>query len=200
MIEIEQKRKEIGNGFIQLDKTNILVPDYYAPSIEEIDFSILAKLGIRYGIFDADNTLVSAGENELSREYLTLLKNIVSNGVFEKICIASNSRRKPLTQLAESIGAINVVPGIFIRKPSSRYFRRVLDELGCDPHQAVMIGDTLTTDISGAKKTGILSILVDRLGSPSIPNNVHGMIRGEPLHRSRFQTTISMESSHKKTP
>jgi len=206
MAGVEQKNKTNNNGFIQLDKANIpdlLVPDFYASSIAEIDFSILANLGIRYGIFDVDNTLVSAGENKLSEEYLMLLKDIVKNGIFERICIASNSRRKSLTQLAESVKAKIVVPGILVRKPSPKYFERVLNELDCEPHQAVMIGDTLTTDISGAKKVGILSILVDGFGSPSIPNNVHRIMRGELFHRNRLQTVIKdscLSTFHKKTP
>ena len=40
-------------------------------------------------------------------------------------------------------------------KPSKRIFYAALDKLNCDPGEAVMIGDDLKKDISGAEKLGI---------------------------------------------
>ena len=49
-----------------------------------------------------------------------------------------------------------------IRKPSPHIFKIVLDHFQVKPHEAVMIGDTPSTDIFGAKRLGMHSILIDR--------------------------------------
>lgn len=52
-----------------------------------------------------------------------------------------------------------------IGKPNPWIFRYALERLGVTPAQAVMIGDTLDTDIMGARAAGVPSVLVET-GSP----------------------------------
>jgi len=47
-------------------------------------------------------------------------------------------------------------------KPRPRPYEVVLELIGCDPSEAAMIGDTLPTDIRGARDFGIYSIWVNR--------------------------------------
>jgi putative hydrolase of the HAD superfamily len=47
-------------------------------------------------------------------------------------------------------------------KPHASIFRAVLDLLGVDPADAVMVGDTVEDDIEGARALGMRAILVDR--------------------------------------
>ena len=49
-------------------------------------------------------------------------------------------------------------------KPHASIFRAVLDLLEVEPHDAVMVGDTVADDIDGARAVGMYAILVDRLG------------------------------------
>lgn len=49
-----------------------------------------------------------------------------------------------------------------IRKPNSKIFRLVLKHFNLKPKEAVMIGDTPSADILGAKKLGIKTILINR--------------------------------------
>lgn len=48
--------------------------------------------------------------------------------------------------ISEEIGCI---------KPSKGFFTRILDRVQCIPDECLMIGDSLSTDIAGAKKAGI---------------------------------------------
>ena len=48
-------------------------------------------------------------------------------------------------------------------KPHASIFRAVLDLLGVEPADAVMVGDTVEDDIEGARALGMRAILVDRL-------------------------------------
>jgi putative hydrolase of the HAD superfamily len=47
-------------------------------------------------------------------------------------------------------------------KPHASIFRAVLDLLGVEPAEAVMVGDTIVDDIEGAQALGMRAILVDR--------------------------------------
>jgi HAD superfamily hydrolase (TIGR01662 family) len=49
-------------------------------------------------------------------------------------------------------------------KPHASIFRAVLDLLGVEPAQAVMVGDTISDDIEGARALDMHAILVDREG------------------------------------
>ena len=49
-------------------------------------------------------------------------------------------------------------------KPHASIFRAVLDLIGVEPAEAVMVGDTIADDIDGALALGMRAILVDREG------------------------------------
>jgi putative hydrolase of the HAD superfamily len=49
-------------------------------------------------------------------------------------------------------------------KPHASIFRAVLDLLGVESDEAVMVGDTIADDIEGAQALGMRAILVDREG------------------------------------
>jgi len=57
--------------------------------------------------------------------------------------------------------AIVVSAEVGYRKPSPIIFQRALEELGVEPQEAVMVGDTLEADIQGAKRLRIKTILID---------------------------------------
>jgi HAD superfamily hydrolase (TIGR01662 family) len=50
-------------------------------------------------------------------------------------------------------------------KPHASIFRAVLDLLGVEPEEAVMVGDNIGDDIEGALALGMRAILVDREGA-----------------------------------
>jgi putative hydrolase of the HAD superfamily len=50
-------------------------------------------------------------------------------------------------------------------KPHASIFRAVLDLLGVEPPEAVMVGDTIADDIDGALALGMRAILLDREGA-----------------------------------
>ena len=49
-------------------------------------------------------------------------------------------------------------------KPHASIFRAVLDLLGVEPPEAVMVGDTIADDVEGARALGMRAILLDREG------------------------------------
>lgn len=53
---------------------------------------------------------------------------------------------------------------VSIEKPDVRIFRKALEDVGVEPHEAVHVGDLLETDIKGAKDVGMVPVLIDREG------------------------------------
>ena len=49
-------------------------------------------------------------------------------------------------------------------KPHASIFRAVLELLGVEPPDALMVGDTVEDDVEGARAIGMQAVLVDRLG------------------------------------
>ncbi len=47
-------------------------------------------------------------------------------------------------------------------KPHSSIFHALLEELGVEAHEAVMVGDMLEDDIEGARAVGMHAVLIDR--------------------------------------
>jgi HAD superfamily hydrolase (TIGR01549 family) len=49
-------------------------------------------------------------------------------------------------------------------KPSPLIFRAALELVGCDPHAALMVGDSPRDDVAGAQAVGMQALLLDRAG------------------------------------
>lgn len=52
-------------------------------------------------------------------------------------------------------------------KPDPAIMRHALERVGAAPEQAVMFGDSLTTDIEGARRAGVRAVWFNRFGAPS---------------------------------
>ncbi len=54
------------------------------------------------------------------------------------------------------------------RKPDPAIFARALELAGCEPEEALHVGDTADEDVAGAEAAGIPALLLDRGGSGDI--------------------------------
>ncbi len=52
------------------------------------------------------------------------------------------------------------------RKPNPEFMYAASRELGVDPHECLVVGDSLRADIAGAKAAGIRSVWINREGAP----------------------------------
>lgn len=141
------------------------VPNYMATSLHEVDFDELKKQGIKYIAFDADATLVSYRAKTLSPETKLLLQQ--NRNKFKKWVIASNRIGNGLIYLAESMDAQVIQASLTGRKPSKRFFNRVVSYFGGHPEQIAMIGDKLVADIYGGNRAGLTTVWVEKLGKDS---------------------------------
>jgi putative hydrolase of the HAD superfamily len=105
------------------------------------------------------------GNFELYDDTIPVLERLRRQGI--KIGLVSNSARD-VREFAQH-HALDIDAGISSfhhgkTKPHASIFRAVLELLEVEPHEALMVGDTVEDDIEGALAAGMQAVLIDRLG------------------------------------
>ena len=133
----------------------IFTPTYIYDRVDKIPFELLEKHGIKGIMFDLDNTLTDYS-GVMSREKIEWIKEAKKRGI--NVCILSNShRQKKIRGLMQELG----INGLNLAmKPMIKGYKYALDLLDVKKENACMIGDQIFTDIWGANRFGIMSILV----------------------------------------
>lgn len=129
-------------------------PDDYQMSAYVIPYEALYKAGYRGVIFDIDNTLVPHGApaDNRAEKLFERLKEIGFSS-----CLLSNNREARVKIFN------NIIQTHYIcnaHKPSVKNYKKAMEIMGTDCSDTLFIGDQLFTDIWGAKKSGIKTILV----------------------------------------
>lgn len=133
-------------------------PHEYVESVFTIDYRKLYDKGYRGVIFDIDNTLVEHGGDSNS-EVDALFEEIHRAGL--KTVLLSNNDEERTLRFIKNIDTPYVCDA---EKPDEKGFLTALEKLGTDKREAVCVGDQVFTDIYGANKCGIDSILVKFIG------------------------------------
>lgn len=129
-------------------------PDEYEDSSYELDYQAFYNAGYRAVLFDIDNTLVPHGAPADDRA-VQLFEKIRSTGL--KACLISNNKLGRVKSFADAVGAFYVEDA---HKPSRKGYQRGMQEMGTTTENTLFVGDQLFTDVWGAKRTGLKSILV----------------------------------------
>lgn len=134
---------------------NFLLPDEFVESVFEITPEKLHQLGMKGIITDLDNTLVEWDRADCTEELSEWFLMMKDAGI--QIIIASNNNEERVKKFADPIG----VPYIFrARKPLGKGFYSALVRLKLKREEVVMVGDQLLTDVFGAKRQKLYTILV----------------------------------------
>lgn len=130
-------------------------PCEYVKSVFAIDFQKLYDKGYRGIIFDVDNTLVHHGDdsNERVDELFIHIKSIG----FKTLILSNNSDQR-LKRFLKNIDSLYISEA---HKPETAGYFKAIKMLGVEKSEVVCIGDQIFTDIYGANKSGIDSILVE---------------------------------------
>ena len=129
-------------------------PDAYMESTYAIDFEKLYQEGIRGVIFDIDNTLVPHGA-PADKRAIQLFEHLKEIGFHT--CLISNNKEPRVKMFNEPIGTDYVYDA---HKPSTKNYKKAMEIMGTTCENTIFIGDQLFTDVFGAKRSGIPSILV----------------------------------------
>ncbi len=162
----------------------IFYPDRIARSTYHIDFKKIAEEGIKGLIFDIDNTLVGH-DAPADERAVRLFKEIHSLGI--KTVLLSNNREERVKSFAKQVDSGYIFKA---NKPSVKGYIRAMELMGTDRENTLFIGDQLFTDVWGAKRSGIKTVLVGQLYKKEEIQIVLKRILEKPIlklyRRSRF--------------
>ena len=129
-------------------------PGNYVDSAYEIPYEKLYERGYRGIIFDVDNTLVPHGA-PADKQAIELFERLRAIGF--STCILSNNKEPRVSPFADKVGSPYIFKG---GKPSRKGYERAMERMKTDRDTTFFVGDQLFTDVWGAKRSGIRSILV----------------------------------------
>lgn len=129
-------------------------PDREVDSTYDIDFETLYKNGYRGVIFDIDNTLVPHGAPADERA-IALFERLRTIGF--QTMLLSNNKEPRVKMFHDGVHS----PYIYkAGKPGRTGYQNAMEQMGTNVTNTLFVGDQLFTDVWGAKRTGIFSILV----------------------------------------
>ena len=133
---------------------SFLYPGEYIDSTYSIDFDKLYKEGYRGIIFDIDNTLVTHGSPADERA-IALFKKLKQIGF--TTCLISNNKEPRVKSFCDKVDSDYIFKA---GKPKCFGYEKAMERMGTDRSNTLFVGDQIFTDIYGANRTGIRTIMV----------------------------------------
>lgn len=145
---------------------SIFFPSAYVSRMVDYDFVSAYKDGKRLILFDIDNTIVphDAPADEEAVSFTARLKNMGF-----RLCCVSNNSQSRVEPFAISCGIDYICRA---HKPDTRAIRKAMLDAGVDEHQTIFFGDQIFTDIIGANRAHVESVLVRPVQRSSDPFSV----------------------------
>lgn len=142
----------------------IFYPKGYFNKVSDITLEYINKNNIKGILLDVDNTLIDYYRN-VSEETIQWVKLLKANNI--KMCILSNSENKEkMEELSEKLDLQYVYLAF---KPFKRGFKKAKKILMLDNNNEIaVVGDQIFTDVIGANRMKMHSILVDPIAKKDI--------------------------------
>ena len=141
----------------------IFYPDGYFQKVSEIGLEYLEENHIKGLILDVDNTLISY-DKTMTEDTIIWATTMKENGI--KMCILSNSNKaEKVKEVAQKLG---LEYSNFAMKPFKRGFRKAKKMLELENNQIAVVGDQIFTDVMGANRMKMHSILVEPIEEKDI--------------------------------
>ena len=134
-----------------------LIPHGVYPNVYALQPALLSRWGITLLLADLDNTLAKYRQPEPDEPMRAWKDALTSAGI--TLFLLSNSRKPGrAAHFAQSLG----IPYLgHARKPHRAGFQQAMAQMGTAPEHTAMVGDQIFTDILGARRAGILALLVE---------------------------------------
>ena len=131
------------------------LPKYIFPKITDIDAEFLKKREIKLVLLDFDNTMLPYTVNTPSEPLLQWIEDMKRAGL--QLCIVSNSHKQRVPDFSKKY-AVPCVTGA--NKPSTKGILEAMERYGCVKKNTALIGDQIYTDVLGANRADVTSIIV----------------------------------------
>lgn len=129
-------------------------PGEYLDSAYEIPYETLYQEGYRGIIFDIDNTLVPHGARADGRAKMLFIR---LKALGFSCCLLSNNKEARVKPFHDEVKVCYIHDA---HKPSVKNYRQAMKRMGTDVSNTIFVGDQIFTDIYGANRAGIRTILV----------------------------------------
>jgi len=130
--------------------------NFFYNTVYDIDYSLLKSKGIKALLFDIDNTLVCYDAPYPDEKLFALFDKLKEDGF--KLYLLSNNNKERVKIFSEKA---NLPYRGRALKPLKLNIKRAMKVLSTDKKTTALIGDQLFTDVWGANRAGITSILVN---------------------------------------
>lgn len=139
-----------------------LIPDRVFGRYNDITPEMLKDWGVQLLLCDLDYTLAPRSTATADVVLRAWLKECRHEGI--RIMILSNNRSgKRVDTFCSDLG----IPYVgHAGKPSRRGYQEAMALANVAPNETAMLGDKLLTDVLGAKRSGVLALMVEPLGGP----------------------------------
>lgn len=128
-------------------------PDVDLKSAYKIDYEAFYRHGYRGVIFDIDNTLVPHGA-PATKEAVALFEKLHSMGF--QTMLLSNNKEPRVKSFADQVQSEYIYKA---NKPGKAGYETAMKRMGTDTTNTLFVGDQLFTDVWGAKRLGIFTVL-----------------------------------------
>ena len=139
-----------------------LVPDRLYADYTDITPQMLQSWGIRLLLCDLDYTLAPRSVARPDKQVLAWVQAMKDAGI--EVMILSNNRSSArVEEFCKDMGITYVGHA---GKPAKRGYREAMAKAGVTEKETAMLGDKLLTDVLGARRSGLLALMVEPLGGP----------------------------------
>ena len=138
-------------------------PKSYLKNILQVDENLLKNNNIKAILLDIDNTILNTDNVKITGldDWISKMK---FNGI--KFCILSNTnKKKKAERLSKELGMPYIY---FATKPLKRGFKKAQKIVDEKCENIAVIGDQILTDVLGANRSNMYSILVEPLQNKDI--------------------------------
>ena len=142
---------------------SIFLPKKYYKSVYDINYDLLKKENIKLIGFDLDNTLVPHYTKYPSKEIKEILNKLNAMGFV--VIIISNNNKIRVEKFVEDLD----VDGFYgCKKPLKFIYKEILNKYSVQPDEIALVGDQIFTDVLGANRMKMISVLVDKIADKDI--------------------------------
>ena len=135
---------------------NKLIPDFIFKHVTEINMDFLKSKNIKGLIIDIDNTLAIHGMPEPDTGVVEWIEKLRQSGI--KIVFVSNNCHERVSPFSEKFNCEFIAMAM---KPKKKPYNECMEKLGLPHNEIAGIGDQIFTDVWGANRSDIISILVE---------------------------------------
>lgn len=140
-----------------------MLPKMYIESFNKLNLDFLIAKGIKLIICDIDNTLVSHDEPYPNDDVKKFIEAVFSKGL--NIVLISNNNKNRVSLFAKELELDYFYSA---KKPLSYTYKKIRDRYNISFNNVAAVGDQLLTDILGANRLNIYSVLTEPLFSKDL--------------------------------